>query len=179
MRFATLIVALVTIPSAALAQSDDPDYWRPQPPAPPVPLYGPDFLFTYHHASTVAEGYQRGQAALLHARGNYLVNSQQAAILAEQARRLDMLNDDRKILQHDWKQERRAAKLEEKRLKNEAKRLARFQEAFRLGSNELDRSTGRISWPTVLLDEKLTKNGDNWTDCSNATSNMPARRWPT
>ena len=108
MRFALVFIALGTISSVAWAQANDPDYWRPQAPPPPIPLYGPDFLFTHHHASTAAEGYLRGQAALLHARGTYLVNSQQAAILAAHAKRLEMLNEDRKILQHDWKLARRA-----------------------------------------------------------------------
>ena len=45
--------------------------------------------------------------------------------------------------------------LAEKRVKNEASRAARYQAAFRLGPNELDRSTGRIDWPRVLLDEQF------------------------
>jgi len=155
MRFALVFIALGTIPCVAWAQTDDPDYWRPQPPRPPAPLYGPDFLFTYDHASTVAEGYLRGQGALLHARGNYLVNVQQAAILAAHAERLEMLNEDRTILQHDWKQARRAAKLAAKRVKNEAIRAARYQAAYRLGPDELNRSNGQIKWPRVLLDEQF------------------------
>lgn len=154
MRFALVFIALGTI-SSAWAQADDPDYWRPQAPPPPIPLYGPDFLFTYDHASTVAEGYLRGQGALLHAWGNYLVNQQQAASLAAHADRLEMLNEDRKILQHDWKQARREAKLAVKRQKNEAIRAARYHAAFRLGPDKLDRSTGRINWPAILLENEF------------------------
>ena len=40
-------------------------------------------------------------------------------------------------------------------MKNEASRAARYQAAFRLGPNELDRSTGRIDRPRAPLDEQF------------------------
>src|SRR6185436_12828406 len=46
-----------------------------------------------YHASTVAEGYLRGRAAVIDALGNYAVNSSQAAILSEQARSLNRENN--------------------------------------------------------------------------------------
>src|SRR5262245_15068993 len=46
-----------------------------------------------YHASTAAEGFLRGKAAVIDAIGNFEVNDAQAAILREHARALDREND--------------------------------------------------------------------------------------
>src|SRR5829696_8643782 len=46
-----------------------------------------------YHASTAAEGYLRGRAAVIDAVGNFKVNAAQAAILREQGRALDRENN--------------------------------------------------------------------------------------
>ncbi len=120
---------------------------------PPVPPYPPDMFFTYDHASTAMEGALRGMAALRYADGSYLVNASQAAILREQARWLALDNKRRwveyRIGLRIWREFERQARVTKKRIKNETNRAAKLA-VYRLDSNELDRITGRISWPQLL-----------------------------
>jgi hypothetical protein len=77
-------VMLVLVSQAtALGQLNPSDYGPPAVEYRPVPPLPPDLNFTYHHASTAAEGWLRGQAALLHATGNYWLSLSQALICRE------------------------------------------------------------------------------------------------
>lgn len=151
MKTACILLTFLFVPTLALAQSDFDGYDAPPGPChQPVPLLPSDFGFSQHHSSTVAEGYLRGSAGWLHARGNCLVNRQQAALLAEQARWLDLSNDWRRIALHDWKLAHRASRLEAKRLKNLAARPEKYRVAYELSSDQLDRVRGKIAWPEAL-----------------------------
>jgi hypothetical protein len=141
----------VCISQVALAQFDLDDeagttdtFYRP------MPLHGADHEFTYDHASTVAEGYLRGMAALIHSQGNYLVNERQAAILDQHATRLKLLNDYCRAQWNDWKRERRERKVVAKRQVNLATRAQRYRDAYELTDLELDRAEGKIHWPASL-----------------------------
>ncbi len=150
MRLALIFVALATVTSVALAQSDEPCYWRTQAPPPPTPLHGADHEFTFDHASTVAEGSLRGRAALIHSQGNYLVNEQQAMILEQHATRLKLFNDYCRAQWNDWKLHRRERRLAVKRQENLATRAQRYRNAYELTDLELDRAEGKIQWPVSL-----------------------------
>src|SRR4051794_13627539 len=54
--------------------------------------YGPSSGYGGYHASTAAEGFLRGKAAVIDAVGNFEVNDAQAQILREHARALDREN---------------------------------------------------------------------------------------
>src|SRR5262245_33415573 len=54
--------------------------------------YGSGYGYGYH-ASTAAEGFLRGQAAVIDSLGNFEVNDAQAGILREQGRALNRDND--------------------------------------------------------------------------------------
>src|SRR3954463_11513594 len=54
--------------------------------------YGMPFGYGHYHASTAAEGYLRGRAAVIDAIGTFEVNDAQAQILREHARALDREN---------------------------------------------------------------------------------------
>src|SRR4051812_7564043 len=55
--------------------------------------YAMPFGFRHYHASTAAEGFLRGKAAVIDSLGNFEVSDGQAQILREQARSLDREND--------------------------------------------------------------------------------------
>src|SRR3990172_6922068 len=151
MKTACLLLTFLFASTTALAQSDFGGHYAPPGPCHrPVPVLPADFGHCQHHSSTVAEGFRGGWAAGLHARGNYLVNLYQAAILAEQARWLDQSNDQRLVEFHGWKQAQRASRLDAKRRKNEAERQEKYQVAYQLSSDQLDRVSGEIVWPKAL-----------------------------
>jgi hypothetical protein len=119
-----------------------------------------------YHASTAAEGFLRGRAAVIDALGNYAVNTSQAAILSEQARSLNrennleqtaafhaqqkMISDARLQVRKDF--EARAA---EGRQLLAQKRATIYRNIYELSADELDLKTGTICWPTALRDAKF------------------------
>ena len=150
MKSHLLTIAICVVPTLASAQADDPNHWFPETVQTPVPLYSSDFCFTQHHASTAAEGYLRGYAAWIHARGNFLVNERQAAILHQYVRHLELLNKYSRAEWNDWQRLRRERRVEAKREENLSSRVERFRAAYELTATELDRSTGVIHWPAAL-----------------------------
>ncbi|MGD9634166.1 MAG: hypothetical protein AB7G28_03190 [Pirellulales bacterium] len=150
MRSTLLIIAVWSFPAFAYCQANDPIYRFPEPAHSPVPLFASDYCFTQDHPSTAAEGLLRGLAAWTHSQGNYLVNRQQAAILYEYVRHLEILNKHSRAEWNDWKRARREKKVQAKREKNLASRAVRLQTAYELNVDELDRSTGTIFWPQAL-----------------------------
>jgi len=154
MNTTSLLLTLVLVPVTAFGQSDFGDYQPSGPFHQPVPPLPPELAFSYHHASTPAEGWLRGWAQVIHATGNYLLSRSQSAIVAEQARALDLSNDRRLIENHDWKQARRDRELEAKRLKNKAARPEKYRLAYELSSDQLERVSGEIAWPEVLRTDR-------------------------
>ena len=151
---ACVVLALLHQTSAALAQNNGSDYgWRERFYQPVAPL-PPDLGFTYHHASTAGEGWQRGRAAVIHARGNYWLSVSQAAIQFEVARSLDQYNHRQWIAFCVANRERlkadRHESTEATRLRNEAQHSEKFEAAYRLAPEQLDRTSGEIAWPEVL-----------------------------
>jgi hypothetical protein len=150
--YASLLVAIV---SATSAWAQPVEYYAEPPggyyqPVPPLP---PDYGFAYHHASTAAEGWLRGQAACIYAAGSYWLSVNQALICQEQARMLALANQQRWIdhciaMRAQYEAER-LHRIEERRMANEAHWLSRYQ-AYLLTPAELNRFTGELNWPEAL-----------------------------
>lgn len=116
----------------------------------------------YGFSSTAFEGAQRGRAALVEAWGNFAVRKSQAAILWQQARAFDRENDVQQTIalfdQRDiWRQARELDRKEREQRNAEGKLIlaarvaTEYKQAYALSSDELDLSTGMISWPAQLL----------------------------
>jgi hypothetical protein len=135
-------------PAADDYGSPDVRYYTPIPPLPP------ELGFTYHHASTAAEGWLRGRAAVIHATGNYELSHAQAEILYELARWVQQYNHRQRIAFRVDTRNRlvadRQLRTDLKRTKNETARVAKLRAAYYLTSDELNRTTGDIEWPRAL-----------------------------
>jgi hypothetical protein len=125
-----------------------------------------DYGYGYGHASTAAEGYLRGKAAVIDAIGNFKVNSSQAEILSEQARTINLDNNlkqtvtvqaQRKLIDDARFQVRKdfEARAAEGRQLLAQKRATIYRNIYELSADELDLKTGTICWPTALRDAKF------------------------
>jgi hypothetical protein len=160
--FATLLVA-----GNAIGQSSYGSESGPKQTSHPF-SYGYGSYGSYH-ASTVAEGFLRGRAAVIDAVGNFEVNDAQAGILLEQGR---SLNRDNNLKQTEalhlqkkmWEDARvqarkdRDARLAEGRQLLAERRSTVYLEAYQLSASELDVKTGEISWPDALKDGRFASN---------------------
>ena len=158
----TFLLAAAAISSTVLAQS--PDDYRNTPPGPfhqPVAPLPVEFGFSQDHASTAAEGFLRGKAGVIQALGNFQLSKSQADILRQQARWLDRENDLRqtealvaqKKLWSDARtqsQKSRTSRLADGRVVLAERKTTVYRQAYQLSANELDATTGTISWPTGL-----------------------------
>lgn len=117
--------------------------------------------YPYHryHASTAAESYMRGVAAVTRARGEYNLLSSQAAINAEHARSLG-LDNSKKTAETYFEmrkinKESRAAERGPRPTKEDLVRLARTAAPDRLTADRLNRATGQIAWPAALQGDQF------------------------
>jgi hypothetical protein len=166
----TLVVSAIVMLAAAsplMAESDPSDYQYSTPtafhnPTPPLPV---ELGFTQHHSSTAAEGYMRGEAAVIQAMGNYNLATSQASILYEQARAVNRENDLKQTQalhaqQIMWreareeKREHREEQLEAGRAKLINRRATVHRTAYQLSPNDLNMVTGEINWPAALQGAK-------------------------
>jgi hypothetical protein len=122
-----------------------------------------------YHASTAAEGYLRGRAAVIDAVGNFEVNDAQAGILLQQER---ALNRDNNLKQTEalhlqkkmWEDARfqarrdREARLAEGRQLLAERRSTVYRDAYQLSASELNSNTGEINWPEALRDSRFEAN---------------------
>ena len=131
------------------------------------------FSFGYgsygYHASTAAEGFLRGRAAVIDALGNFEVNDAHAGILFEQGRALNRENNLRQtealqLQQKMWddariraRKEREARSAEGQQLLAE-RRSTIYRDAYQLSAGELDVKTGQITWPDALRDGRFEAN---------------------
>src|SRR5882757_2445437 len=131
------------------------------------------FSFGYgsygYHASTAAEGFLRGRAAVIDAVGNFEVNDAQAGILLEQGRALNRENNLRQtealqLQQKMWEDARIRARKEREARSAEGQQLLAerrstvYRDAYQLSAGELDVKTGEISWPDALRDGRFEAN---------------------
>jgi hypothetical protein len=119
-----------------------------------------------YHASTAAEGFLRGRAAVIDALGNFEVNDAQAGILREQGRALVRENNlkqtDALLIQKKmWEDARVQARRDHDARVAEGKqvlaerRATVYRDAYQLSAGELDLLTGEIAWPEVLRDGRF------------------------
>jgi hypothetical protein len=154
------ISAILLSANAAFAQSSEGS----SPSGPfyqPVSPYPVELGFVQHHASTAAEGYLRGKAAVIQALGSFELSASQAAILRQQARALDREND---LLQtqalHAQKKMWADARAQERNERNSqlaagrqvaAQRQAtEYRNAYQLSADDVDLITGDVRWPAAL-----------------------------
>jgi hypothetical protein len=131
--------------------------------------YGSGYGGYGYHASTAAEGFLRGQAAVIDSLGNFEVNDAQAGILREQGRALNRENDLKQteallVQKKMWDGARAQARRDrEMRLKEGRELLAErrstiYTDAYHLSTGELDYKTGEITWPEALQDSRFNEN---------------------
>jgi hypothetical protein len=119
-----------------------------------------------YHASTAAEGYLRGRAAVIDAIGNFRVNDAQAGILREQGRALNRENDLKQtealqLQKKMWEDARVQARKAREARSAEGKQLlaerrsTTYCDAYQLSASELDCKTGEITWPESLKDGRF------------------------
>jgi hypothetical protein len=131
------------------------------------------FSFGYgsygYHASTAAEGFLRGRAAVIDSVGNFEVNDAQAGILLEQGRALNRENNLKQteslhLQRKMWDDARvQARKARESRLAEGQQLLAErrstvYRDAYQLAAEELNFKTGEITWPDALRDGRFEAN---------------------
>jgi hypothetical protein len=164
------VMLMLSAGRGALAESDPSDYQYTSPTAfhqPTVPL-PVELGFTQHHSSTAAEGFLRGKAAVIQAKGNFLLAESQAAILFEQGRALNRENDLKQtealLAQQAMWREARIAEREEReaqrelgRAKLDARRQTVHKVAYQLSPQDLNVLTGEIRWPAALMAEKFAE----------------------
>jgi hypothetical protein len=170
--FSTQIVVSILVLAATgrvMAESDPEDYKYEYTsptafhnPTPPLPV---ELGFTQDHSSTAAEGFMRGQSAVIQAMGNYELATSQSSILFEQSRALNRENDLRQTQallaqQNMWREGREAERahreeqLEEGRAKLLNRRLTVHRAAYQLSPSDLNLATGKIHWPAALQASK-------------------------
>ena len=150
--------------AASSANAQSPDDYRNTPPGPfhqPVAPLPVELGFSQDHASTAAEGFLRGKAEVIQAQGNFQLSKSQADILRQQARWLDRENDlkqtesllAQKKLWSDARtqsQKSRNARRADGRVVLAERKATVYSQTYQLSANELDATTGTISWPTGL-----------------------------
>lgn len=124
----------------------------------PLPHYVPGPK-VYHHSSTAAEGYARGQAALTQARGEYSLLTAEARAANQEAYRRGIENQHQRVDTYfALKEKNREERTAERRPRATTEQLRRIAAAARpaaLSASELDSATGAISWPTLLEREEF------------------------
>lgn len=160
---------LLAATSHVMAETDPSDYEYEytsptafHQPVSPLPV---ELGFAQDHSSTAAEGYMRGESAVIQAMGNYALATSQASIMLEQSRALNRENDLKQTQallaqQAMWRAAREAerehhdAQLEEGRAKLLNRRATVHRQAYQLSPSDLNMVTGEINWPTALQGTK-------------------------
>lgn len=108
----------------------------------------------YHHASTAAEGFQRGMADVIRSTGAYNLMTSEAMKNVEDARKKYIENrlqgtqtyfEMRKI-----NKQAREAEAGPRPTQNDVIRYAQERSPSRLSASEVDPLTGGIAWPSLL-----------------------------
>ena len=167
--FAASIVSFATLLAAGTAVGQSSGYEGGSDHHSQSFSYGGYGSYGSYHASTAAEGFLRGKAAVIDALGNFEVNDAQAGILREQGRALDRENDLKQtealLLQKKmWedariqaRRDRAARSLEGQQILAE-RRATVYRDAYLLSAEELNIKTGQIAWPEALQDGRFEAN---------------------
>jgi hypothetical protein len=172
--FAGLFVSFATLLASGTAYGQSM-YASESTPTHAYPVsYGSGSYGSYH-ASTAAEGFLRGRAAVIDAIGNFEVNDAQAGILLEQGRALNRENNLKQtealhLQKKMWDEARLQARRDREARLAEGKQLLAqrqatvYRDAYQLSAGELDYKTGEITWPAVLRDERFQANRDRMAE---------------
>lgn len=148
------LVAVASLIAASPAAAQTAGYFQP------VNLSS-GFSVEPRHSSTALEGALRGRAKVIESLGKYRVYDAQANILNQQARGLSYENDVKQTetlyrKQYLWRQHReeeRAREIQRDALGKELlaqRRATYYRDTYRLDADQLNRTTGRVSWPESL-----------------------------
>jgi hypothetical protein len=167
--FAVSIVSFATLLAAGTAVGQSSGYEGGSEHHSQPSSYGGYGSYGSYHASTAAEGFLRGHAAVIDALGNFEVNDAQAGILREQGRALDRENDLKQtealhLQKKMWedariqaRRDRAARSLEGQQILAE-RRATVYRDAYLLSAEELNIKTGQIAWPEALGDSRFEAN---------------------
>jgi len=124
------------------------------------PCYGGGAIW-HHHASTAAEGYARGLAAMLYAQGVYNRMTAEARIAHAQAYAHELENRQRQVETYfnvrATNRQAQAAERGPRPTSEQLAKLARQSAPERLSHQQLDPDTGRIYWPAALMAAKYAE----------------------
>ncbi len=168
------LASLTLLVAAGNGFAQTPTDYSNTPPGPfhhpvaPLPL---EQGFTQDHASTAAEGFLRGKAQVIQARGNFLLSESQSRILRQQARWLDRENDLKQTQalltqKKMWSDARTQEQKDRQTRSNEGQQLlaARqasvYRQAYQLSARDLDPISGALNWPAILQTEQLGEQCD-------------------
>ena len=112
-----------------------------------APVYGPGW---YYHSSTAAEGYARGQAAIISAQGQYNLMTAAARNVAAEAHQQEIANRKQRIETYFAMREVSRAARSVERSPRQQIQIAASTKAKGLGPEDLNRQTGEINWPELL-----------------------------
>lgn len=121
------------------------------------PYYGGVYRhgLIHRHSSTAAEGFARGAAALIRARGEYLLLAAHARVTATEAQRREIENRRQGIESYfEMQQTNRQLRAAQRGPRPSQETLVRYAQAGkpdRLSPGDLDAASGRVSWPLLLL----------------------------
>ena len=167
--FAASIVSLATLLAAGTAVAQSSGYESGSEHHSQSFSYGGYGSYGSYHASTAAEGFLRGRAAVIDALGNFEVNDAQAGILREQGR---ALNRDNNLKQTEalhlqkkmWEDARIQARRDREMRSIEGKQILAerratvYRDAYLLSAEELNIKTGQIAWPEALQVSRFEAN---------------------
>jgi len=141
---------LLLTPVAALAQGDS-SYGHT---GNPIGGWYPHYLYPRYHSSTAAEGYLRGMAMHIWARGHYNYMTAQARVAAAHARQLEIDNREQAANTYfSMREANRQARAEQRRPRTTPEQAARLAAAGQpdfLSPAEFDPQANRIAWLRVL-----------------------------
>ena len=127
----------------------------------PVPVHHYPTWGRAYRASTVFEGYARGQAALNRSQGQYNLLTAEARVVDAEAERREIENREDRIESYhamrELSREERAAERVPRPTEEQLRRIAAARRPAPLSPSELDARTGRINWPLLLQEEEYEK----------------------
>lgn len=120
-----------------------------------------------YHASTIAEGYLRGRAAVIESMGRYNYDTSLALINREEARRMFMMNRQQAVetrfamreVNLQYRKSRRTPINQEKVVRYNQSRVPK-----RMTANQLDPISGNINWPVALAGADFEQQRDQLED---------------
>lgn len=154
--FLTAFAAFLCVLSAASSSGQSANSYHVHPHRGHIHRhYHPHGFYSGLHASTVAEGYARGLADVIRARGESNLNNALALRELEAARAQALQNKVLKVetfyARREIYHQQHAAEVAARRVAAKA-RLAKLK-LEELSPQELNLATGEVSWPTLLADE--------------------------